>query len=360
MAELTYEDYKERINIQEVLQDAGYHFNRKDGMRYPSYVRLDSDGRRIRGDKFIVTANGLCCFHPPERKNYNVISFIKEHPDMFAEYAPGMSTDRLVNLVCHRLLNQPIVERQSKILNPQKDVKPFDISEYDVQTFERSKFETQKPFYPYFKNRGIDLNTQRAFADNFVLATRHRDDGRKFTNLSFPMSIPNKDGIVGLEERSRPNAEGRTAYKGKAAGTNSSDGMWIANLSGKPLADVSKVLWFESAYDAMAYYQLHPQHDAVFISTGGNPGDRQFAGMLDATPQAEHHLCFDRDAAGQSYCSLFNIVKDNKSPDTKVVIDSADERYKDWNDQLMDKPANRKPEEKERENEQEQRPRFHR
>lgn len=61
MSELTYEDFKQRINIQEVLQDAGYRLNRKDGIRYPSYVRLDSNGRRIRGDKFIVTRNGLCC-----------------------------------------------------------------------------------------------------------------------------------------------------------------------------------------------------------------------------------------------------------------------------------------------------------
>lgn len=75
MSELTYEDFKQRINIQEVLQDAGYRLNRKDGIRYPSYVRLDSNGRRIRGDKFIVTRNGLCCFQPPEQRNYNIISF---------------------------------------------------------------------------------------------------------------------------------------------------------------------------------------------------------------------------------------------------------------------------------------------
>ena len=43
------------LPVQAVLQDAGYHLNRKDGIRYPSYVRLDSNGRRIRGDKFIVT-----------------------------------------------------------------------------------------------------------------------------------------------------------------------------------------------------------------------------------------------------------------------------------------------------------------
>ena len=48
--DLTYDDFLQRLNIQDVLIDAGYHLNRRDGMRYPSYVRLDSDGRRIRGD----------------------------------------------------------------------------------------------------------------------------------------------------------------------------------------------------------------------------------------------------------------------------------------------------------------------
>ena len=115
MAELTYDDFKRKLSIQDVLIDAGYTLNRRDGLRYPSYVRLDSEGRRIRGDKFIVTGNGLCCFQPPTRKNYNVISFIKEHPEMFSDYTVGMDKNRLVNLVCNRLLNNPIEEREKKI-----------------------------------------------------------------------------------------------------------------------------------------------------------------------------------------------------------------------------------------------------
>ena len=138
MAELTYEDYKRRLSIQELLVDAGYRLNRRDGLRYPSYVRIDSDGRRVRGDKFIVTGNGFCCFQPPERKNYNVISFIKEHPHFFAEYTPGMSADRLVNLVCRRLLNEPQEIRETRIFNPGKEGKPFDIDEYDLQEIGRA------------------------------------------------------------------------------------------------------------------------------------------------------------------------------------------------------------------------------
>lgn len=76
--DLTYDDFLQRLNIQDVLIDAGYHLNRRDGLRYPAYVRLDNEGRRIRGDKFIVTQQGKCCFHAQQQKVYNIISFIKE------------------------------------------------------------------------------------------------------------------------------------------------------------------------------------------------------------------------------------------------------------------------------------------
>lgn len=416
MAELTYEDYKRRLSIQELLVDAGYRLNRRDGLRYPSYVRIDSDGRRVRGDKFIVTANGFCCFQPPERKNYNVISFIKEHPHFFAEYTPGMSADRLVNLVCRRLLNEPQEIRETRIFNPGKEGKPFDMDEYDLQAFRMDDWESQKKFYPYFKNRGIDLDTQRAFCSHFFLASKHRTDSKVFINLAFPLSLPAWPGkqIVGLEERSRPNAEGKTAYKGMAAGSNATKGMWIAQLNSHrsdvgfnvPLSGVKDVYWFESAFDAMAFYQIEKNEtvayadlgNAVFVSTGGTPSIRQFAGMLEQTPDANHHLCFDRDQAGQLYAVNFALQMNGRvfnsqmtKKDTLVVTDLTgkygrteldvrtfdfeaickelglekgridyrppSEGYKDWNDQLMGK---RMDEDKEQENTEERQTRFRR
>lgn len=137
--ELTYNDFLQRLNIQELLVDAGYQLNKRDGLRYPSYVKLDSHGQRVRGDKFIVTGNGKCCFQPPEQKNYNVIGFIKEHPTLFDDYKPGMSLDRLVNVVCNRLLNNPIDVRESRVSEPKRDAKPFNLSDYDILRFNPRK-----------------------------------------------------------------------------------------------------------------------------------------------------------------------------------------------------------------------------
>ena len=304
--DLTYDDFLQRLTIQDVLIDAGYHLNKRDGLRYPSYVRLDSEGRRIRGDKFVVTQNGQCCFHAQQQRVYNLISFIKEHPQFFSEYHAGMSGDRLVNLVCNRLLNHPIENRETRIIQPKRDVKPFDITDYDIHKFNPQDRETQKKFYPYFKHRGIDLYTQYAFHRDFCLATKHRPDGSG-------------------------------SYKGKAEGSNSSEGLWIASPAKTPLSEAKHIYWFESAYDAMAYYQLHQAQNkelrkAVFVSTGGSPTVAQMRGVLSATLPARHHVCFDTDLAGMEFYKNFQAEKYRvmrstieETPERKPYLDTVRE-----------------------------------
>lgn len=349
MAELTYDDFKNKLSIQDVLIDAGYTLNRRDGLRYPSYVRLDSEGRRIRGDKFIVTANGLCCFQPPTRKNYNVISFIKEHPEMFSDYTAGMDKDRLVNLVCNRLLNNPIEEREKKIINPQRDLPPFKIDDYKLHRFDGNDRETQKPFYPYFQPRGINLSTQYAFHHHFVLAERTVGD-QTYKNLSFPMTIPRStDGkIVGLEERGRRKQDG-TSYKGMARGSNASEGLWIASPMGTKLQDAKRVFIFESAYDAMAFYQMLAGKDSnlttqekkelvggVYASTGGNPSAKQFEGLLKAANNATFHMGFDMDDAGMKFADMFRDLAEKANvPSNRVVREETNDGYKDFNEELL-------------------------
>lgn len=345
-SELTYDDFLNRLSIQDVLLDAGYHLNRRDGLRYPSYVRTDSDGKRVRGDKFIVTQNGRCCFQPPHQKVYNVISFIKEHPGLFAENRVGMSADRLVNLVCNRLLNNPIEDRPARIAEPRRDSRPFSINDYDIHKFNPQNRETQKKFYPYFKFRGIDLYTQYAFHRHFCLATKHRTDGLSFANLAFPLVLPKESGkTVGFEERGRPKMDGSGGYKGKAEGSNSSEGLWIANLHGEPLSASGGVAWFESAYDAMAFYQIHREHfhdnpelsrKSVFVSTGGTPTESQIRGMLAVTPNVRHYLCFDNDNAGRVFADNFR----NVAKASGISLDNIRDFpllpcYKDWNDALL-------------------------
>ena len=362
MSTLTYTDFKQRLDIQDVLIDAGYTLNRRDGLRYPSYVRLGSDGRRIRGDKFIVTGNGLCCFQPPVQKNYNVISFIKEHPALFSDYTPGIDKDRLVNLVCNRLLNEPADVREAKgraIVKPLRDLPPFRIEDYTLHAFKGDDRESQKPFYPYFKPRGLNLTAQYAFHKDFFIASHTSPVGTTYSNLSFPMRIPGKDAIVGFEERGRQKQDGK-AYKGMALGSNASEGLWMSSPLGISLHDTKQVFLFESAFDAMAYYQLMMDKErnlskrerfelrsAVFASTGGSPAVGQMRGLIEQAPNATFHLCFDNDMAGEQFVASFRNVASRFNPlssenvpdDMRPFVESYQggiRSIKDMNAQLFD------------------------
>lgn len=282
--EQTFADYRSRLNIKDVLEDAGYTFYKRDGLHYPAYVRLGSDGKRISGDKYIIMPNKNCCFQPPTIKLYSVTSFIWEHPDLFKEYKNGMKESALVHKVCQRLLNIPVEHRSLEVHNPTVNSKPFDINDYKIDRFNPKDFESQKPFYAFFKSRGIDFATRCAFHHSFFLASKTAKDGCIYKNLSFPMHIPGQpDKCVGLEERGYPRKDG-SARKGMATGTNASEGLWMASPKKTALQNARIVLVFESAYDAMAFYQLQMRKESgldqrgrqdlkagVYVSTGGNP-----------------------------------------------------------------------------------------
>jgi hypothetical protein len=345
--ELTFDDFIKRIDIQDLLMDAGYVFNRKDGIRYPAYVRPDSSGHHVKGDKFIVYPSRQTCFQPPEKKVYNVISFITEHPHLFKDYQAGMDPYRLVNLVCNRLLNNPIDRTVHPIIKPSPQVKDFNIRDYELLHFQKYNFDNIKQFYPYFVNRGINTNTQKAFGQHFLLATLRKENGTYFKNLSFPLRIPGKTDakstdlkdIVGFEERGRARLDGSSGYKGKARGSNSSEGLWIANLTEKPLEKASEIVWFESAYDAMAEYQINPVKK-VYVSTGGTPTEGQMRGLLSITPNARHYLGFDKDDAGRQFVANFRkVAAEMGFRHEHVQAYHPLGCYKDWNDALLNKKS---------------------
>ena len=112
-----------------------------------------------------------------------------------------MSLDRLVNVVCHRLLNQPLEERQARVFNPVKEHKPFDLSEYEIS-------REQKDLARFMIARGIHKSTQEAFAPYMFVATKKREDGKRYGNIAFPLRKPDDlTKIIGLEVRGFPNKE---------------------------------------------------------------------------------------------------------------------------------------------------------
>lgn len=349
-----FEEYKNSITMAQVLEDAGYVLNKSDGLRYPSYIMVGSDGKKVSGDKFIITANGKGCFKPPMQKVWNIISFIGDHPEMFPEYQRyGKDKAKLINEVCCRLSNKEPTESETYVKEYKRSERNFDLSPYQIHKIDKNDFNTIKPFYPFFITRGINVKTQKAFSEDILLATKEgKKEGTYYVNLAFPLRIPNGDGkIVGFEERGRPRLDGTSGYKGIAFGSNASEGMWIASPKNTKLSEAKHVFVFESAYDAMAFYQILTGTDsnldnqdkenlksAVYISTAGNPSMGQMRGLL-RNSQAEFHLCFDEDEAGKQFVENFKKearkICWNEGKTISTVREVPGNGCKDWNDYLL-------------------------
>ena len=106
------------------------------------------------------------------------------------------------------------------------------------------------------------------------------------------------DKVKGYEIR------GLGGYKSKAAGTDSSSSAWVADLSGGNREAVTSVFFFESAFDAMAFYQIHKAQldkNTALVSIGGTFSDGQITGTMARFPHAKAFDCFDNDLAGRVY-----------------------------------------------------------
>ena len=100
-----------------------------------------------------------------------------------------------------------------------------------------------------------------------------------------------------------------------------------------------QIVWFESAYDAMAEYQINPVK-MVYVSTGGTPTEGQMRGLLSVTPNARHYLGFDKDDAGRQFVANFRkVAAEMGFRHEHVQAYHPLGCYKDWNDALLNKKS---------------------
>ena len=184
-----------KTRYPDVLLDAGYRQNRRFGLRLSSFIRTDSEEKRIRGDKFVITQQGKCCCQPPRQKEYNVVSFIKEHPALFAEYYEGIDLNRLVNLVCSRLLNIPFEEYEVQTVPVKQDLRPFDITDYDLHRFNPQDHEMRRYSIPISRT-GVSTSARRMLSTVISAWQQNTAQTVRHTCLAFPLTLPKEGGTV--------------------------------------------------------------------------------------------------------------------------------------------------------------------
>lgn len=368
---IVFSEVKARVGVDDVAYSLGYTLNKKAGVGKYFELTLGSPDNPI--DTIIVR-------NTPDKRSQtffrrngskgDVVTFIRENLNSFN--VPGGKDEwmKIANVLAS-FANMPTVDYSDKVTterayraHPTK----FDAERYEIRPVEKDRI----PYVLY--KRGFSRECVDAFGDNVVLIKDRRNVKYDGYNIGFPYINPMTDELAGFEIR------GSNGFKSKAVGTDSAHSAWMAQFGDKEA--IRNVYFFESSFDAMAFYQLNKARISLspfaVVSMGGAFTANQLVGVMNRFPYAKAWDCFDNDMAGQNYSSLFVRTLDKTehslSVENGVVtlsykdrsIQSAPEdfcfreaankigleygsghwkcpsNFKDWNDCLLNIPIERK------------------
>jgi hypothetical protein len=176
--------------------------------------------------------------------------------------------------------------------------------------------------HPYLENeRAIPAALLRS--DRFT--GRVRIDARG--NAVFPHF--DREGLCGFEIKNR-------GFTGFASG--GSKGLWLSQET----PDDNRLVFCESAIDALSYAVLFPNDQTRYASIGGQLGPRQcelMRGAAEGMPRGANIVAAtDADAPGGKLADKIREVVGLTGRDDLTFVLHRPDRFKDWNDQLRNRP----------------------
>ena len=288
---VNFKNLKSRVGVDDIAYALGYRLDRKAGIgKYIELVLGDGANRR---DTIIVSNprdKAAQTFFRRDGSKGDVVTLIRENLGSF--FVTGKDEWQKIAKVMARFANMPEPEYKED----REYVKSASVS----HTFDSTRYEV-KPVDPnriprLFSLRGIADETIRSLSEHIALIRDKRNENFDGYNIGFPYTEGLDSSVKGYEIR------GMGGYKSKAAGTNSSTAAWVADLSHGNNGLVRHVFFCESAFDAMAFFQLNRPRlgeDIALVSLGGTFSDRQVLGVMERFPNARAYDCFDNDLAGR-------------------------------------------------------------
>ena len=239
---VNFKELKSRVGIDDIAYALGYRLDRKAGVgRYIELVLGNGNDKR---DTLIISNphnKAAQTFFRRDGSKGDVVTLIRENLNAF--FVSGKDDWEKIAKVMARFANMPEPEYREdrEFVKSVKANQTFDASRYEVKPVQTERIPL------IFSQRGLSSDTVNDLSPYLTLLRDKRNGKFDGYNAAFPYT--DKDGKVkGYEIR------GFGGYKSKAAGTDSSSSAWVADLSGGNREAVKRVLFFESAFDAMAFY----------------------------------------------------------------------------------------------------------
>lgn len=305
---IVFSEVKAKVGIDDVARSLGYVIDRKAGVG--KYFEMTLGDPRNLTDRIVIK-------NTPDKANQtffrrngskgDVLTFIRENINSFG--VSGSDDWSRVAKIMAKFANMPEqnLSRPSEVeAYHQSESRVFDKSRYAIQAILPDKI-------PYLlAQRGFDHDTVMKFVANGNLILIRDTQNTRFNgfNIGFPYSNPADNSLAGYEMR------GANGFKSKAAGTDSAHSAWIAQFPPGDPDQVRNVYFFESAFDAMAFYQLsHARLNSgsfALVSVGGSFSQGLAEDVMARFPSAKAWDCFDNDLAGQIYSATLVNAADKK------------------------------------------------
>ncbi len=362
---VNFKELKQLVGVEDIAFQLGYRVDKKAGVgRYIEMYNPQTDDKLIirnTQDKSAQT------FFRRDGSKGDVITLIRENINSFN--VTGRNEWDIVSKVMSQSANMPVIDRSDEyeqIKNAQEH-KTFDPGRYEVRDIDMNNVPK------LLHQRGFDKQTIETFRPFVTLIRDTNNKNYSGYNIGFPYT--SEQGAAGYEIR------GHGGFKSKAAGTDSSNALWVADFTKGCNKMARNVYLFESAFDAMAFHQMNRStlgQDVALVSLGGTFSDKQIMNVQRTFPNARLNDCFDNDIAGRvnalrlisiTQKMQLSVVKaDDRIEATlnnvKVTIDpqkstleqvkhilpdnhnlgehTPGKQFKDWNDCLQMKPIETK------------------
>ena len=286
----TFDEYKAKVSIAQVAEALGFEYVKSKGKTQPVYERTDDKGNK---EQIVIrNPNDYANQHYFDRnyKGGDVINFVKAHLSEFANIT-GQSNNEYVkvNMVLSHFAEIPYTPKMETVQKAQEH-KEMDKSRYVEVT------PTTSNLMYLTRERALDPATVEKFLPHITLLQDTASKGN-FTNVAFPYHKPGNDEVTNYEIRNH-------GFKGMAAGGDKESSAWIAT-NAENNKQVKNVIFFESAIDAMSFYELKKGYyklaETAFVSVGGYVSQNQIKSVLNEFPNARISTAYDNDINGRLY-----------------------------------------------------------
>lgn len=305
------ETFKSQINLVQYALSQGYSVDPKRTSQNSTYMRHSGTDERI----VVATAasgHGVYFTIGEGGDSGTIIDFVQNKQGLNL----GQVRKALRPFAGITKPNSAVKTAQAVIeKDPSTYAKPLPIADAQLRLERlRAEYVSLTPYdkKDYLLSRGLTEETL------FLFSKQTRQDER--SNACF-LHRNAKGGVIGWEKKNK-------GFTGFSSGGNK--GLFIQKLDSNP---TQTVILFESAIDAMSFYELgHAQEGDEYIAIGGAPSPEQQQMLLDRIKSSGAHVCiaFDKDAAGDSLAGrIATLLEQNNITSERITS-----QFKDWNEDL--------------------------